>query len=196
NRKVTVFVKDVGNYLLWGSKKYDIVTFEPPPPMDAGTVSLYSQEFYQLVKAHLNPGGIMCQWVPMDCGSKRLWKMMVVTARTVFPHVSIWLPNSAEAILMASDEPLNIDFDRIQQRITAAPQVADSLRDVGLGDAMALAATFDVTGKELDDFISDEPAITDDRPRLEFFVPYTGPLLRDLELEAPGRPQVQTLYKQ
>jgi spermidine synthase len=196
NAKVTVYINDVRNYLLCGDKKYDIVTFEPPPPMDAGTVSLYSQEFYGLVKTHLNPGGIMCQWVPMDCGSKTLWKMMVATVRTVFPYVSVWLPNSAEAILVASDQPLNIDFDKLQNRIDATGAVAASLADVGLGDAMALASTFDVTGKELDDFVGDVPAITDDHPRLEFFVPYAGPLLRDLELEAPGRAQVESLYKQ
>ncbi len=193
NPKVKAQVNDVRNYLLCTKEKYDVVTFEPPPPSDAGIVNLYTSEFYQLVQKRLNPGGIMCQWAPVACGSAKLWKMMVMTARTVYPYVSIWFPNSHEAIIVASDEPIKIDFDQIQNRIDESPAVAESLRGVGMGDANALIATFAVADKELDDFLGELPAITDDHPSLEFFLPYAGAWLTDLEIEAPGKAQIAGL---
>ncbi|MBX9725429.1 MAG: fused MFS/spermidine synthase, partial [Candidatus Obscuribacterales bacterium] len=194
-QKVKAQVNDVRNYLLCTKEKYDVVTFEPPPPSDAGIVNLYTSEFYQLVQKRLNPGGIMCQWAPVACGSAKLWKMMVMTARSVYPYVSIWFPNSHEAIIVASDEPIKIDFDQIQSRIDESPAVAESLRGVGMGDANALIATFAVADKELDDFLGELPAITDDHPSLEFFLPYAGAWLTDLEIEAPGKMQIAGLAR-
>lgn len=191
---VHVYINDVRNFLLCSKSKYDVVTFEPPPPADAGIVNLYTSEFYKIVKSHLNKDGIMCQWAPMDCGSGALWKMLVITARTVFPHVSVWLPNSHEAIIMASDQPLVMDFARMQERINASPEIAKNLKEVGLDDAMAISATYILSGKELDAFLGDLPAITDNHPHLEFFLPYTGPALSDLELDEAGRAQAAQLF--
>lgn len=194
NPKVHTHINDVRNYLLCTKDKYDIVTFEPPPPIDAGIVNLYTKEFYELVKNRLNPGGMMCQWVPTDVGSKSIWKMMVLTATTVFPHVSLWLPSSHEAIILASDKPITIDFQRMQKRIDASPQIAESLKGVGLDDAMAIAATYLVSGKELEDYLSDALPITDDHPRLEFFMPFLDAKITDLEMAEPGKKQIETIF--
>ena len=64
--RVDKVVADVRHYLLRSSQTFDVITFEPPPPHDAGVVNLYSQEFYALAKRRLAAGGVVAQWMPLD----------------------------------------------------------------------------------------------------------------------------------
>ena len=186
NPKVSVHVNDVRNFLLTTKQKYDVVTFEPPPPTEAGVVNLYTEEFYQLLSQRINPDGIICQWIPMHQESSKLWKMMISAARSVFPYVSVWLPDNKEAVLIASAQPITMDFARMQDRLKSAPILQSSLQDVGLGSPMALLSTYIGSGEDLDKFIDNSLPITDNFPRLEFFLSYAGIPATELEVEKMG----------
>src|SRR5262249_60991763 len=63
--KAHIVVDDGRRYLLRSNRKFDVITLDPPPPIEAAASSLlYSKEFYDVVKAHLAPGGILQQWFP------------------------------------------------------------------------------------------------------------------------------------
>src|ERR1051326_6223669 len=63
NPKGHIVVDDGRRYLKRTSKMFDVVVTDPPPPVEAvGSSLLYSEEFYALVKEHLNPNGIMQVW--------------------------------------------------------------------------------------------------------------------------------------
>ena len=47
------------------SEKFDIITSDPIHPWVKGSATLYSKEYFELVKEHLNPGGVVTQWVPL-----------------------------------------------------------------------------------------------------------------------------------
>ncbi len=47
-------VDDGRHFLLSTDQRFDVVSFEPPPPRAAGVVNLSSRDFYALVKAKLN----------------------------------------------------------------------------------------------------------------------------------------------
>jgi spermidine synthase len=60
-----VVVDDGRRYLERSPDRYDVIILDPPPPVQAaGSSLLYSQEFYDLIKQHLEPGGILAQWLP------------------------------------------------------------------------------------------------------------------------------------
>jgi spermidine synthase len=60
-----VVIDDGRFYLERSSEQYDVITVDPPPPVEAaGSSLLYSKEFYALARRHLRPGGIMQQWFP------------------------------------------------------------------------------------------------------------------------------------
>lgn len=172
NKKVSTFVNDGRNFLLFSRSKYDIMSFEPPPQTEAGIVNLYSREFYQLTKDHLKPGGIVCQWVPIFYEGTDIWKMMVRSARDVFPNVSIWLPNNGEAMLIASMEPIKIDAQEMQTKMDASPDLKKALSEVGFADPYAILSTFILGGRRLDNYLGGLPPITDDRLQMEFCLPY------------------------
>ena len=46
-------------------EKFDIITSDPIHPWVKGTSALYSKEYFELVRSHLNPGGIAAQWLPL-----------------------------------------------------------------------------------------------------------------------------------
>jgi spermidine synthase len=60
-----VVIDDGRRFLLRTRAKYDLITVDPPPPVEAaGSSLLYSREFYQAVKQRLAPGGIFQTWLP------------------------------------------------------------------------------------------------------------------------------------
>lgn len=188
---IKVFVNDARNHLLQTDTKYDVITFEPPPPTEAGIVNLYTEEFYSLADKKLNNDGLLCQWIPMHQVSSEVWRMMIASARAIFPYVSIWLPNSKEAILLASKQPLQFDLEQMQSRIDKNAELKDSLEQIGMDNTMAILSTYIASGDALDSYLKDSLSITDNYPRLEFYLPYAGPSAGELEAEAIGNKDVK-----
>jgi predicted membrane-bound spermidine synthase len=65
NPKGRIVVDDGRRFLNRTDQKFDIITTDPPPPLQAaGSSLLYSTEFLGAVKAHLKPHGIAQIWLP------------------------------------------------------------------------------------------------------------------------------------
>ena len=81
-----IVIDDGRRFLQRSARRFDIVTVDPPPPLEAaGSSLLYSTEFYDLVKLRLNPGGILQQWSP---GGDVLSDVAIARALVnSFPHV-------------------------------------------------------------------------------------------------------------
>src|SRR4029078_3421871 len=100
----------------WG-----VITVEPPPPIVAGSVHLYSLDFYEICKRHLAPGGVVAQWLPLHAQSLASARMTARTFLEAFPHAQLWLPSIRDAVLVGSMEPLRLDAPRCAP---ATPPVA------------------------------------------------------------------------
>jgi len=84
--KAHIVVDDGRRYLLRSNRKFDVITLDPPPPIEAAASSLlYSKEFYDVVKAHLAPGGILQQWFPG--GEENIQYAVVRSLGESFPYV-------------------------------------------------------------------------------------------------------------
>jgi spermidine synthase len=60
-----VEIDDGRRYLERTTEQYDVITIDPPPPVEsAGSSLLYSKEFYSTIQQRLKPGGILQQWLP------------------------------------------------------------------------------------------------------------------------------------
>ena len=89
NPKVHVVIDDGRRFLRRTEKKFDLITIDPPPPVEAsGSSLLYSREFYRLIKTRLKDDGILQTWLP---GGEKL--TYEATARAIadeFPYVRIY----------------------------------------------------------------------------------------------------------
>lgn len=84
--KAHIVVDDGRRYLLRSNRRFDVITLDPPPPIEAAASSLlYSKEFYDIVKAHLAPGGILQQWFPG--GEENIQYAVARSLRESFPYV-------------------------------------------------------------------------------------------------------------
>ena len=111
-------IQDGRQHLLTTLTTYDVITVEPPPPMNAGSVNLYTREYYELTKQSFeNQVGIVSQWIPLHSQSETHVYQNFRTFLESFPYAMAWYPAHKELILIGSNQPINIDFQNIQERL-------------------------------------------------------------------------------
>ncbi|MCO4745920.1 MAG: fused MFS/spermidine synthase [Proteobacteria bacterium] len=171
NPAVEMVASDGRHFLQVSDTRFDVLTFEPPPPVEAGVVNLYSQEFYELADARLDSDAVVAQWIPFHQGFEEIHRMLIRTMMEVYPHVSLWVPGNYEGIIIGSHHPLQIDHEALRLRMEEA-DVKEDLRKVGVESVDDLLATFISADEDLAAFVGDAAVVTDDRPRVEHFLRY------------------------
>lgn len=89
--RVRPVVMDGRAWMRRSRDRYDVITLEPMPPNFSGVNSLYSREFYQAARAHLNPGGVIAQWLPFHLVPTYHSASIAATFRETFPNSALWL---------------------------------------------------------------------------------------------------------
>src|SRR5206468_501001 len=69
---------------------YDIIASDPLDVFAKGTAAIYSKEYFEAVKRHLNPGGLFTLYVPLYESDVRTVKSELATFFEAFPHATIW----------------------------------------------------------------------------------------------------------
>src|SRR6185369_991990 len=90
NKKVQIVYDDARHYVLTTREKFDVITSDPIHPWVKGAATLYTREYFEHVKAHLNPGGVVTQWVPLYESTAEVVKSEIATFLSVFPTGTIW----------------------------------------------------------------------------------------------------------
>jgi spermidine synthase len=154
NPKTRIVYDDARHYVMTTTNKYDIIASDPLDVFAKGTAALYSKEYFDAVKAHLNPGGYFSLYVPLYESDLRTVKSELATFFESFPNATVWANTrngeGYDMVFMGQAEPLKINVDEVQQRFDRpdyAP-VAESLREVGVPTTIALFSTY--TGRKAD----------------------------------------------
>ena len=139
NPKVHVQLDDARHYLLTTNEKFDAITSDPLDPWVKGAAMLYTREFFEIVKQHLNPGGVVTLFVQLYESNTEAVKSEIATFMEAFPNGVVW-GNTQDGrgydlVLMGTVEPLQINVDEIEAKLKRpeyAPvgQVAGRDRDV------------------------------------------------------------------
>jgi spermidine synthase len=149
--RLTLHLGDGRNFLLVEQRKYDLISMELSSIWFAGASSLYSQEFYHLVREHMAPQGIFQQWVQLHHVRRRDFATIVHTLRTVFPHVALFY-GGGQGILVASLEPLHASASRVAE---LEKQPAVLANTPGERPLMTLLDDVLVADADLDRFLED-----------------------------------------
>ena len=169
NPKVNRITQDGRQHLLRTSTTYDVITAEPPPPMSAGSVNLYTKEYYELTKQALKPGGIVSQWIPLHSQSEAHVYQSFRTFVESFPYAMAWYPVVKELILIGSNQPINIDFQSIEQRLQN-PVINKIMGDIDFGTPYSFLGSIWFLRSELKKLSAGKRIISDNNPSLEFFI--------------------------
>jgi spermidine synthase len=179
NSRGKVVTGDGRNYVRVGTKKYDIIIVDPPPPIwSAGTVVLYTREFIDQSKARLSPGGIMMLFMENRVTMEG-YRMHLRTFASSFKHVTVvFTPGNPPhgTYLLGSDEAMDFSTASLARVFSSSKAVADlsDTPDRMEGDPASWSRIMRrkvwLSDQQVLDFAGPGPYITDDRPRSEYFL--------------------------
>lgn len=169
--RVRVVVGDARSFLLTAPTRYDVITSEPSNPWIGGIASLFSLEFFQLARQHLQPGGIMLQWIHAYNLLPQDLRTVVETFRTVFPALSVWQVGPGDFLLLGRAEPAPIDLNVIKARYDTNPTVRQDLERMRMGGWAGILGYFVLGAGDAGRYASHADVNTDDRLSLEFSAP-------------------------
>lgn len=168
-----VVIDDGRFYLERSSEQYDVITIDPPPPVEAaGSSLLYSKEFYSTAARHLRAGGILQQWLPQ--GDAAVVASVARALKESFPYIRAFHSVEGWGIhFLASMTPIPyLSASELAEKLPS-----DAARDLTeWGPTSSPQEQFElVLSREisLDALIQqapNAPALQDDHPVNEYFV--------------------------
>jgi len=145
-------------------QRWDIIISEPSNPWVLGVDALFSREFYNISKQHLNHGGLFVQWIHIQNASEQMLGTVLTTLSAEFPNLRMFMSQANDLILLASLEPIADDaLSQAALELAANTSVATSLAETGIPGLEALLAKEIVPHPGLQG-----PMETLDRPRLNY----------------------------
>jgi predicted membrane-bound spermidine synthase len=162
--RVQVHVEDGRFFLNTTDNRYDLITSEPPPPKNAGVVNLYSQEYFELIREHLNPGGYASYWLPVQQLAPTDALAIVKAFCNAFDDCSLWSGGGLEWMLMGSNGAEGgIDVPRFSAQ-WRDPKVAGELVALGFENPAQMGSLFMADANLLNRVTTDVAPVVDNYP--------------------------------
>src|SRR5438552_2505796 len=153
--RVEIVYDDARNYIRTTHEKFDIISYDSIHPWVKGAATLYTDEYFNLARQHLNPGGTISLWVPLYECSMEAAKSQIATFMKSFPNGTLWgnTLNGAgyDLVLMAKLGDPAIDLAQLTERLARPDHLNAkySLDNVGIHSAMEIASLYAGRGKDL-----------------------------------------------
>lgn len=172
--RVRVRIDDARHHLLATRETFDAITSDPLDPWVKGAAAFFTEEFLAAARRRLNDGGVFTMFVQLCETSEAAVKSQLATFFRVFPDGVVFtntqFGRGYDLVLLGRAPPAPIDVDAIESRLAGADMaaVAASLREVGIGSAVELLATFAGTGVDLAPWLADAAINRDSNLRLQY----------------------------
>jgi spermidine synthase len=174
NPKVTIHIDDARHYLHTTDEMFDAITSDPLDPWVKGAATLYTREFFELVKRHLNPGGVVTLFVQLYESNPAAVKSEIGTFLEAFPNGVVWgNTNNGQGydlVLMGQVEKTKINVDELQTKLDspAYAQVKQSLNEIGIFSAVDLLSNYAGTATDLAPWLKDAIINRDRNLKLQY----------------------------
>jgi spermidine synthase len=168
--RVEVVFTDGRNKVLADKQTYDVILSDSVHPRFSGNGSLYTYDYYQLLKDRLKPGGLVSQWLPFYSITPKNFKMIVKSFYQVFPNTSVWFCNNtinAYVIVIGKLDDGMIDFGEMKRKISI-PGVTADLVEIDSASPYKLLDFFLFANHRVGEFVGDVPLHLDDNMAVEY----------------------------
>jgi len=169
NPKVQLRIDDGRHYLFTTKERFDAITVDPLDPWVKGAANLYTREFLDAARQHLNPGGVVTMYIQLFETNDEAVKSSVATFFEVFPNGTIWgntyQDQGHDMILLGQADPLRIDLDVMEKRFVT---IAPSLTEIGMNSAVDLFATYAGRRSDLTEWLKDAAINRDRNLRMQY----------------------------
>ena len=163
--RVNAIVQDGRFFLQASPRQYDVISGEPPPPKVAGSVNLYTEEFFSLMRDRLKEGGIATFWLPINQLKVEETKAILRAFHNAFANTVVWAGADQDWIMMGiKGVPGKVEAAEFRRLWDNSTTGAD-LRRIGIEVPQQLAALFAMDGEEIDRITHDVPPLQDMYPK-------------------------------
>jgi predicted membrane-bound spermidine synthase len=131
-----VHIEDAKTFFSTRSSRYDIIVSEPSNPWVSGVSSLFSDEFYARIRNHLQPNGILVQWIQ---GYEIELPLVASVLKALDPHFSdyvIYGTNDVDLLIVARRDGM---LPPIDDAVLRSPGLAKELARVNVKGVRDLA---------------------------------------------------------
>ncbi len=115
--KVKMYQGDARELLILKKKKYEVIVSEPSNPYRAGVLSLFTKDYYHVVKQRLSYQGIFVQWLQAYEIEAEALQVLIATVREVFPFVEIWSGTTGDLILVGHLHPPRYEYAALEKKL-------------------------------------------------------------------------------
>jgi spermidine synthase len=176
DQTVNMIYMDARNYLHLTEQKYDVIMSDcTGMTLFAENGSLFTKDYFECAKAHLNKHGMFMSWIDSYAmESEPIVNSVIGTVMDVFPYVTLWCPTPEPLsffVIVGSDEPQTFSIQHILNEFNK-PAVRQSLAKITLDDAADVFRCYVADERDIGRFIKQYTCNTDDRPFLEFTTVY------------------------
>ncbi|MCQ9208809.1 MAG: fused MFS/spermidine synthase [Omnitrophica bacterium] len=169
NAKTNLIIQDGRAHLELTKESYDVIISEPSNPWMSGLASLFTKDFFELVKSKLNTNGMFVQWLHIYQLDWPTVKLIGRTFAEVFPTSVLVLakpnPASTDYLLVGFKDDNLIELENAAKNFPYAQKSSNiKLLDHRLFYRMIVA-------ENLAELFGEGPVHSDNMPILEFNAP-------------------------
>jgi spermidine synthase len=164
-----VVLDDARNFVRYTHERFDVVVGDLFVPWHAGAGALYTREHFEAVRAHLEPGGLFCQWLPLYQLSEAELRIIAATFLDVFPNAAVFRGDFygrfpiAALVGWAGEPAAPAAVEAAAARLARAGE-----SDRWVADADGVWALYVGPLAPLATALADAPRNSDDRPWIEW----------------------------
>jgi len=149
-----IYNEDAKTFFSTYNKQYDLIVSEPSNPWVSGVAGLFSEEFYRLIKYHLNENGLFVQWVQLYEINVDLVVSVLKAVSANFPDYAVYAAHSGDMLIVAKKNGLLPEPDYSVMKI---PALAADLRRIHIESGQDISIRKIGSKKFLANFIASYP---------------------------------------
>lgn len=164
--RVKVEINDGRNFVLGTPEKFDVILSDSIHPRYAGNGSLYTEDYFELCKSKLNPGGIVSMWLPLYSLTPSNYLEIVRAFRDAFPDTTVWYVPNEFTIVIGRTEAGPMSLERMRAQMN--PRVRADLAEIGVRDEYGLLSYLNLDPAATAALTANVPPHLDDVPTVEY----------------------------
>jgi spermidine synthase len=132
-----IHIDDAKSFFATQSRGYDIIISEPSNPWISGVATLFSDEFYQRIRTHLNDDGVLVQWIQLYEIDLALVASIMKAVDRNFGDYAIYDLQGSEMLLVATK---NKSLPALKPDLFKDDGIRQDLARLGIADLSQLAS--------------------------------------------------------
>ena len=129
--RLDLVMEDATAYMGLTQERFDVIVSQPSNPWVAGNASLFTYEFFDLLRRRLAPGGLMVQvqWFHDYEMTDDAVRTILNTFAAVFPHTRLFhCGDGRDYVIIGTEEPLEPDLQRMKTLLANNEKVRTDLK--------------------------------------------------------------------